>query len=550
MVQHIVLVIVAALVFSCTQNQHAGRPGVDETSNGITAKITLADSTPAFEARLHVSPCEFASKSIEDLTANAHGLAIIDTSSHDSTLCITAVDSGQTALGIYHRGDRDTLRLTLAPFARLRGQVVLPAKATRAIVQIFGIPLTVITDPNGFFEFDSLPAGTLQIRAILPDTNVVIGESKVTVEPGKTSVGVVLVPVIGDLSALPYSEIVQFNTTKTGASLTEALVNFPAYIRLEGANFPKGVAKGGSDLRVVNNKGQLISFEITNWDSIAHKAALWVKLDTLLANDSAQSVTLRWGNPYLASRSSGASVFDTIDWCGVWHLDHIYRDRLNRPRFPDATAFAHDGILSGYQDWETTAPLGNALTFDGITNKIAMLPQNLDMGKKEFTLQVWVRDDAIGSLVFLRGHNDTIWNHHERALLLGIPSKPSSVLGWYPGLIGWGNPNVYATAETAIDSSKWDLLTIRHTMATVDSGDVQWFFNGQPMVSNSSRSVLESDDPTDSLFLAGYWGSKARRFTGSMQELQIAHVARSTEWIHMSAFNQIPTNSWMQFIHP
>lgn len=322
------------------------------------------------------------------------------------------------------------------------------------------------------------------------------------------------------------------------------------YIRLEGSNFPTGVAKGGSDLRVIDHHGQVMSFEITRWDSLAHKAALWVKLDTLFANDSNQSIALRWGNPWLANRSSGASVFDTVDWSGVWHLDHIYRDSMNRPRFVDATAFGDDGVLSGYQNWETTAPLGNALTFDGMTNQVAMLPRNLDMGKKEFTLQVWVRDEVKGTLTFLRGHDDSLWNHHERALLLGVPNKPSSVLGWYPGLIGWGNPNVYATAETPMDSSTWDLLTIRHTMATVDSGDVQWFFNGQQVVSNSHRSELESDDPTDSVYLAAFWGDKSRRFAGSMQELQIAHVARSAEWIRMNAFNQIATNSWMQFTSP
>ncbi|MBN1307446.1 MAG: DUF2341 domain-containing protein, partial [Chitinispirillaceae bacterium] len=115
---------------------------------------------------------------------------------------------------------------------------------------------------------------------------------------------------------------VTLNTTSTGANMGETVYDFPALIRLTGAEIDFSHARPeGEDLRFVRSDNSLIPFEIEYWDSATATAVVWVRIDTVRGNSSVQNVRMFWGNQSAKKSSRPALVFDTAQgFQGVWHL--------------------------------------------------------------------------------------------------------------------------------------------------------------------------------------------------------------------------------------
>jgi hypothetical protein len=125
-----------------------------------------------------------------------------------------------------------------------------------------------------------------------------------------------------DYSAWKYSRSVTVNTTNSngGANVATTLVSYPVLLRLRASNFNFDSAQNtGADIRFARGSVHL-SYEIERWVNgwgTADSADIWVRMDTILGNNSSQTITLYWGNAGATSRSSSASVFNSF--AGVWH---------------------------------------------------------------------------------------------------------------------------------------------------------------------------------------------------------------------------------------
>jgi len=544
------LCVLMLAFFSCAKHDVAGKPGVDETSNGLAAVVVDSANVPVVGARVNVRPCVFAGDSVSTRSAvtDADGKFKFDTLP-TGNWCLQVQTQNQGSfitLDSVTRGlASDSLHL--APLGAMQGSVPLPPGLMRVEIQVLGLAIVVWTNANGYFQLDSLPPGTYSIRAVIPGTDSVVGASDVAVLTGETTSQIVLLPPLQSTDAFSHSFSVIFNTSATGAALTENLYHVPVLLRLDSTEFPRGASFGGADLRAYSAQGFELPLEIQAWDSVSRSARVWVRLDTLNANDSIQNITLRWGNHLAVSHSFPASVFDTTDgWDLVWHLSNATLDSSFRPRIPDATAWKNDAKLQGMTLW-VLSPLGQSLYFDGNLTSVSGAAANVELGRRSFTLEFWMQTDVKGAMIFNRAHSDEAWNHHHRMILLGKPAFPAATLDWYPSFVGWGSPNIYATCSTAVDSSAWVHMTLRRTMQGADSGLSQWFLNGMPMATTGTISELELDDPIDSLFLGKGAPEGGRKFRGSLAEFRISRMARSDAWIHLNYLNQAGLTPWIHY---
>jgi len=338
------------------------------------------------------------------------------------------------------------------------------------------------------------------------------------------------------------------NTKASGAGIDSIMHGFPLLLHLHAAQFPKSAQANGEDLRVEDMSGRAVPFEIVLWDTLSRVATVWVRLDSVVPNDSSRVLCLRWGNPLGVSLSKPALVFDTADgWKGVWHMAYSTRDASQRARIPDATPWARDGVVHGYVNWDS-GPLGRGLVFNGLQSGVSFSGKGIDLGLHDFTMEFWVKTQSLGTHIFFRGQLDTLWDHHEKILFLGKLGSGHSGAGWLPTYLTWGDPNNYTQDTAAIDSAVWEHLTLRRTMVTSDSGRAQWFVNGLPVKTLNPTTYSEADDGKDSLFLADAFGEVSRRFNGSIEEFRISGVSRSDAWIRMNATQGIA--SWLQVTSP
>jgi hypothetical protein len=101
-----------------------------------------------------------------------------------------------------------------------------------------------------------------------------------------------------------------------GAAITGDHADFPVLIRLDSVLDPAAV--GRDELRFDDGKGRHLPFEIETWDSIAHRADVWVQLDTANGSSSKHFLRAFWGRSQHPSQMP--AVFSrTAHFIGAWH---------------------------------------------------------------------------------------------------------------------------------------------------------------------------------------------------------------------------------------
>lgn len=119
-----------------------------------------------------------------------------------------------------------------------------------------------------------------------------------------------------------YRRTITLDTTPNGANVTANVDKYPLAIQLDATNFDFAQAQPmGADVRFEKMDGTALPHSIEHWDATGKTAALWVKVDQVLAN-TAQTIRMRWGVPGAGPAADTKAVFSTADgFYGVWHLD-------------------------------------------------------------------------------------------------------------------------------------------------------------------------------------------------------------------------------------
>lgn len=308
----------SVLILACSENkQEAGRPGVDETSNGLTAQVFTTQGEPAIAVDVKQVGCEFSATTNATMLTDDHGRVFLDTANWGGELCLEVRGTGSAARMHYRVGDSTRLdSIVLKPTGCLEGHVDLPPHITHAYIEIYGIAGRLKTKRGGDFLWEDLPAGEMQMRAVLIDTPVVLAEARVDVISDSVAIPMFELPV-ADTASWKYAVSVVLNTGAKGAALTETLLAFPVLVHMDGAQFPDGASAQGADLRFFSRSGVALPYEIVKWDSIGKHAQVWLLLDTLQKNDAKQTVTMRWGNPLAVAPANAKMVFDSANaWVG------------------------------------------------------------------------------------------------------------------------------------------------------------------------------------------------------------------------------------------
>jgi hypothetical protein len=166
------VVLFLGAIVACSDHVAGGGPSGTEAGNALTARIVDADGAPVAGARAYLRPADYiAGESVD----SAYNL----TTSADGSLRFDSLPAGNWILEVSNYGDALLHNLlisaldsvvdlgmdTLRSQARVRGSIPTPfASGTRVVV--LGTGHSAKPDSLGFFTLDSLPAGSLVIRAV------------------------------------------------------------------------------------------------------------------------------------------------------------------------------------------------------------------------------------------------------------------------------------------------------------------------------------------------------------------------------------------------
>jgi hypothetical protein len=330
------------------------------------------------------------------------------------------------------------------------------------------------------------------------------------------------IPVQINGGAWKYSRRIVLNTSASGADVAGDIIGFPVLVRLNSANFVfTESAPAGADIRFAKQDSTLLPFEIERWDPAAGLADVWVKVDTVFGNNSAQSITMYWGNPNALSSSSGPAVFDTsFGFAGVWHLgekgDSVY----------DATGNAFNGKKIG--STKAAGMIGSAESFSN-GNYIRM--RGLINSPANVTLSAWVRYDtafsgqdivSIGDAVFIRvddiiGDMGTTGSYHNDPVV---------------------NDSNYAYVSSGrfLAQTGWHYLVFSINTAA----HVQTFYidGAACAVSHDSNPIYDAGLGADTYIGIHGNGKTNFNFIGQIDEVRVHNSSLESDWVKLCFMNQ------------
>jgi hypothetical protein len=273
------------------------------------------------------------------------------------------------------------------------------------------------------------------------------------------------------------------------------------------------------------------------------QAEVWVNVDTVHGNDSAQSITMYWGNANAVDASNGAAVFDTGNgFQGVWHLDEGGNDPAH-----DATGNRYDGNAYNMSAASSAAGIaGNARAFDGVSSYITM--PNTANGKLNFpedgyyTVSAWVLADTLDNfshLIVSKGYEQ---------YYLRITSWTTLSPQWE--FVEFNESTKWQTSTSPAASKQWTLVT------GVRQGSRQFLYCNGELVDSSiaiwqnAVSRNTSNDLSIGKFLQQVTVPLSEGycfFKGSIDEVRILSTAQSGDWIRLNYMNQRNDDRLVQF---
>jgi hypothetical protein len=544
--RNVLLAFLAALTFIalvCSCAQLAGGDATETGNARISGKIVDSLGLPVPQTRIMLLPALYnplADPAIRDsmngitdeagcYTLKAPGPGAYCIEAMHSTSTHKALVTGVTV------GKKDTT-LVQATVLRKPGalRVALPDTVLEASGYVY-LPGTscYARAQSGIATVGAVPAGLIPAvnyaNTAAPMKNHVI-QTNVAVQPDDTL-------VIADTTPWKYSKKLYCNTTAAGAGVGQDVYNFPLLVRLTSANFDFSQAKSdGGDLRFTKPDHAPLRQEIERWDMAAKVAEVWVRVDTVYGNNSAQYIVMRWGASAAVSMSNSPAVFDTgTGFQGVWHLSEA-----GNAIAKDATGNHYDGTPSDTAPAVVEGTIGPCRSFNGSSNYIRMngtadsklnFPEN-----GTYAVSAWVYTDSIDN-----SSHVVVGKGNEQYFIKFKTSLPGDPMVWefveYFDKAGWAITNSLPIVPSA---RKWVLIV------GVRRGNVQFFYlNGELVdstlsVSPSAMSRITGEDVTIGRFLSKPIDSieGIGPFLGKIDEVRISNAAYGADWIKLCYMNQ------------
>ncbi len=533
------LAAAAVLLAACSRTPLVNDTGGSgsTTTNGIVVAVYTAQGAPAAGCCWRLRSSDYVAgaaagnnnRPAYGSTVGASGELKID--SVDSGAYVLEVNDGggySLAVRFFAPGDGRTLALkdTLKPSCRLLGNVPSAMRSGKAwFVQIYGLERLASVDPlTGGFAFTDIPAGIYSLRFVSTSA----GALPIKMDGVAARAGDAL--LVSPFSAWRFSRTLILNTTRSGAGIAGEVLGFPALVRLDETvvDFAQ-TEKDGADIRFTKQDGTPLPLEIERWDKAARRANIWVRIDTVHADDDAHAVIMFWGNAGASAVSNGAAVFDTADgFCGVWHMN---------ANCDDATYFSRSGTASGLSD--TVGIIGSCLRFGG--NGYAKVSGLMGM-PPALTLSAWAYLDtvkntgaeivSIGDAALIR--MDDHWN--DKGTHGAYCVRPDAV---------GDSTHCFTKSGVFLKKTGWHFLSYSIDVA---AGVQRLYIDGSPCcVTESTVPIVYGGIGGDVYFGRHGNGKTVFNFEGGIDEVRMSRNVRSADWIRLSYLNQRPDDKLVKW---
>jgi hypothetical protein len=336
--------------------------------------------------------------------------------------------------------------------------------------------------------------------------------------------------------AWPHARTMFLNTAASGAGISKTLTGFPVLVRLTAGNFDFTQARNnGEDIRFTKRDNTFLPYEIERWDPVAELAEVWVKVDTVRGNDSAQSIIMYWGNADAAPQTNPSAVFDSSGgFEGVWHLNET-----SGARAADASHNGFTGTYKGGLPRGESGPLGICQNIMRPDTDYVDMGNVLNPGVKNFSIGVWLKRRALGTQQAFIAKTNGNAPSAAYGYLFNFDSDNLPHLYMATGSGSWGGDSTF---DVKTDLAIADSTTWHYVFVVIDRSDnalCKMYVDGIDRTGHIGGNITHISAVSNALCLhIGTESDHNCSFSGSLGEVTVAFAVRSADWVKLCYMNQ------------
>ncbi|MFX1249762.1 MAG: DUF2341 domain-containing protein, partial [Promethearchaeota archaeon] len=307
------------------------------------------------------------------------------------------------------------------------------------------------------------------------------------------------------------------NITINYQKVSSDLINFPTLIDLYDSDLHIDAQASGSDILFTDATGHLLDYEIEHYNRVynsthAHLVA-WMK--TNLSSTQDTIISMYYGYPAGSSQENPKGVWDN-NYVGVWHLAEDPTGIIY-----DSSSSGNDGTSVGgmTSNNQIKGPIDGCLVFDGIDDYIDTgNDSSLDI-TGDITMQFWVKaenyvndPDMLTKGSYTQAYSSFIYDAND----------DNSDGVFYFKL---NNHNLISTST--LNTGTWYSI-----VGTREGTTMRIYINGLEDASDTYSTAIETI--IDPLTIA----RSLDNLNGTMDEVRLSNIARSSDWIATEYNNQ------------
>jgi hypothetical protein len=542
LIQMVILFCCLFLLQCLNSTPIAGATDIPNETASVSAVIHDLAGTPVYRAAVTMVRAEYLSPLPQTTGGEKRGifLTMTDDSGHFS---VDSLDSGSYMIEV-NDGSRSACRIHCAiggdtgtknlgvfavqPYANIIGKIdTIGIPSTQRYVQIYGLNRIFPIESDGSFNIGGLPADLFTFRIVSIDTAVKpIDISGIQLTPGETK----------NLYAQGGQSMrIILNTSHSGADVSGNVYGFPILVRLNSSNFDFSSAQiDGRDIRFTKPDNTMLPYEIERWDAALQLAEIWVKVDTVYGNDSAQAIMMNWGNSTEISESNSVRVFDSINgFEGVWHLSET-----SGTVAADASHNDFNGIYRGGLPRSELGPSGICQDILRPDTDYIDIGNVLNPGMKNFAFSVWFKRGTLGTQQALIAKTNGNSPSPEYGYLLNFDSDNFPHIYMATGGTNWYSDSTFnVLSNLAITDTTW-----HYVFVVIDRSDnvrCKMYLDGIDRTGKTGGDITHISSVSNTLnFRIGTENDNNCSFSGAISEVTFAFTVRSADWVKLCYMNQ------------
>jgi biopolymer transport protein ExbB len=318
-----------------------------------------------------------------------------------------------------------------------------------------------------------------------------------------------------------YRKELTLDLSPAAADVTEGVADVPLLVRLSVANFSyfADTKPDGSDLRVVAGDDKTpMKFHVERYDAQNQMAYVWLRSPKLAAGSKTEKIFLYYGNPDAPAASDGPGSYDA-DQAVILHFGGDALPADSTANQNNASASTAEKVAASFAGAGVKLSAGQMI-------RVPTSPSLQMTAAKGYTASVWVKFDAAAAESVIIDLADGA-----KAFSIGLQGAHP-----FARLSGSG-PAVTVTASADAALGQWHQIA-----ATISGGKLTLYLDGISVGS----AVVGAVDMAPALTI-GAAANGAAGYVGELDEVAVAHVARSAAWIKAAVKAQGPEASLLVY---